>query len=135
MKDRQMAKSVFVGCKIPTGLLLQLRNADNVVVASVQLEGSAQKGTLVIPPPNALKEDGAGVTSVDGEFWEAWEKWARENNYAPYVKGFVFAADRQQDLKAAARERQSELTRLEGLDMEGSDPRTVEFKRNGLEKV
>lgn len=135
MKDRQMAKSVFVGCKIPTGLLLQLRNADNVVIASAQLDGAAQKGTLVTPAPNALKDDGASVTVVDGEFWEAWEKWAKENKYPPYMNGFVFAADRQQDVKATARERQSDLTRLEGLDMDGNDPRALEFKRGGLTKV
>ena len=103
-----MAKSVFVGCKIPTGMTLQLRNPDNSIAASVSLEGAMLKGTPDIPAPNALKEDGIGLTLVDADFWEAWEKWATENKFPPYINGFIFAADRQSDIKSEAREKQGE---------------------------
>lgn len=123
-----MSDSVFVACKIPSGLILQLRDPKhpNVVLESRTLEGSSSK----IEP--WVKPDGIGVTQVDAKFWTAFEDWARKNQYAPLVTGHVFAALTMEDLRAEAREKEKYLTKLEGLDIKGKDDRLGDVRAQGL---
>lgn len=129
-----MSRNVFVGCKIPTGLLLQLRDAEGRVTQEVAIMGAQRMGDPLQPAPNALKENGIGLTLVDAEFWAAWEAWAVANRYDPYIKGFVFAAEKEASVQAEAKEKAKEKTRLEGLDLDGDDPRTKEFKAAGIKE-
>jgi hypothetical protein len=130
-----MAKMIFVGCKIPSGILLQLRDEANpsVILQSQPLQGSA----MDMQP--FVREDGIGLTEVDSDFWDRWAAWALSNKYAPFVNGFIFAAAKQPDVRAEAKERIKELTKLEGLNVplkEGEivtpDPRLAYFKEVGL---
>ena len=102
------------------------------------------KGTPDIPAPNALQEGGVGLTmDVDGDFWDEWAKWAEANHYDPYVKGFVFAAERRVNVMAEAKEKINEMTNLEGLrlptrpsdDQRITDPRLAEVRGAGIEAV
>jgi hypothetical protein len=127
-----MAKTVvYVGCKIPTGLNIQLRDPNNpsIVLAGCMLAGSAMDMQPYVKP------DGIGLTPVDADLWEAWEKWAMESKFAPYMNGFVFAAERETNVRSEAREKISDKTQMEGLDVPlrpqdppSSDPRLAEFK-------
>lgn len=114
-----MAETVFVACKIPSGLILQLRDPEhpNVVLDSRALEGSSSK----IEP--WVKPDGIGITEVDGKFWTAFKDWAQKNKFAPLVSGHIFAANSRESLRAEARDKAKEATKLERLDVAGSDPR------------
>lgn len=127
-----MSRNIFVGCKIPTGLMLQLRNPEGQVIQEVALAGAMRQGDPLQPAPNTLKENGIGLTTVDADFWAEWEKWASANRFAPYINGFIFAAEKESSVVAEAKEKIKEKTRLEGLDFEGDDPRTAEFKKAGI---
>jgi hypothetical protein len=106
-----MVKTVIVGCKIPTGLTLQLRDERDahIVKAEVRLQG-----TMVDVAPYQ-RESAVGLTTIDGEFWEAWVAWATKNQYEPFVKGFIFASDKEVNVKAEAKEKVDEMTMLERL--------------------
>jgi hypothetical protein len=109
-----MSKTVMVGCKIPTGLLLQLRSPEDnhVVLAEKAIQGCA------VDMQPYVREDAIGLTEVDAEFWEAWSLWAQANKYAPYTKGFIFAAVKAADVRAEAKDRLKEKTGLEALNQD-----------------
>jgi hypothetical protein len=132
-----MSKTCIVACKIPSGLTIDLRHPDDPlkIVQKVSLEGYA------IDMKPFVKEDGVGLTVVDEDFWNAWEKWAMENNYAPYVAGLIFAAASDRNVKAEAKEKAKELSGLERLDMPSdprqtsNDPRLAEFRSASLTAI
>lgn len=133
-----MSKTVIVGCKIPTGLVLQLRDEANPsqVKAQVVLQGT------VIDMAPYVRENAVGITEVDADFWEAWENWAIRTEFAPYAKGFVFSASKAADIKAEAIEKANEFTRLERLqvplkdgDPVSRDPRLADLRNSGLTEI
>lgn len=133
-----MAKTVIVACKIPTGLILQLR--DETTPSMVRWQASL-KGSAIDMQPFVL-EDGVGLTEVDAAGWEEWAAWADKNRYAPYVKGLIFAAYKGADVKAQAREMSGVLSGLEGLnvplretDPVPAEPRLAEVRGAGLSAV
>lgn len=135
--EKTVKTSVLVGCKIPSGLVLQLREGERgeIVKAQHALKGSQMPHfSPMTPAPNTLKENGIGITSVPADFWEAWVAWAKQNKYAPYMEGFVFAADKQDELVANAKDF-SHASGMEGLrpDDKG-DIRAREFQAGGLTK-
>ncbi len=103
---------VVVGCKLPSGLRIQLRDNDGKV-HEVKLNGSAAPvaPTLARPMPAHRISSTFGMTTVDKEMWEAWV--AEHKSYPPLVKGFIFAAPRSDSADSKARERQAEKTGLE----------------------
>ncbi len=133
-----MAKTVIVASKLATPLLLQLRQEHPEPALRSVVKEVAIKGFKIDLPPYTL-ENGVGLTEVDAEFWEEWEKWALANQYAPYMNGMIFAASSAPSVKAEAKEKADEMSGLEGLKVplkEGeampSDPRLAEFGGAGL---
>ena len=130
--DKTVNSTVLVGCKIPSGLVLQLREGKDVKEQHALQGAQIPHTNPLLPPPNAQREHGIGVTSVPRAFWEAWEEWAKKNKYTPYMEGFVFAAASQPELIANAKDF-SHTSGLEGLrpDDKG-DIRTAEFRAAAL---
>lgn len=119
-------KTVIVGCRIPSGLMLQLRDQKNpqLVVAEVRVEGASQKDAPFHKPYHA------GFTEVASDHWSAWERWAKENKFQPFVEGAVFACPDRASAEAKAREMELERTLFEGLDVSENsrDPRMSQFR-------
>lgn len=125
-----MAGTVLVGCKIPSGLVLQLRNELGDVVKEQVLQGAQMAHlSVAVAAPNALREHGVGMTTVDKDLWDAWEEWAMKNRFEPYVQGFVFADAKRENVLSEAKDRVRDKSQLEGLAPgDASDPRVFEFR-------
>jgi len=133
-----MAKTVIVASKLATPLLLQLRQEHPDPALRSVVKEVAIKGFKTDIAPYTL-ENGVGLTDVDAEFWEMWEKWALANQFAPYMNGMIFAHTTGASVKAEAVEKAAEPSGFEGLRMplkEGEsvkpDPRLSEFGGTGL---
>ena len=123
-----MSKTLFVGCKIPSGMLLQLRDPQhpNVVLEERALEGSSS------PMQPYVKPQGLGITEVEESFWSAWSAWAKKEQYAPFVNGQIFAGATHAEVYAQAKDKIKLYTGLEALDVTGTDARLGEFRAAGL---
>lgn len=97
--------NVSVACKLPHGLILELPNAE-----PVRLNGANH--------PEAIA--GFGITAVDKDFFEAWK--TAHKDFAPLVKGLIFAQDRADSIRAEAKDKAALKTGLEGLDPEAPAP-------------
>lgn len=124
-------ETVVVGCKIPSGLCLQLRDRENpgIVIAEQKVKGSA------IDMKPYVREFGIGLTRVDKEFWDAWASWAKENKYKPFIEGHVFAHEDREYVEAEGEEKLKLKTSLEALDPnDKNDSRMNEFRAAKLNK-
>jgi len=97
---------VYVGCKLPNGLLLQVGNE------AVELAG-ANASEIV---------GGYGVTPVSRDFWEAWA--AEHRSYEPLKSGLLFMQDKQDDAKAQAKD-QKDVKGIEGVNADKPAPGAV----------
>ena len=126
-------KTVTVGCRLPAGLVLQLRDKtnQNIVLVAKPVIGCATKDAPFV------REFGAGFTEVDSDLWEAWSAWAAENKFEPFLQGVIFAAPTRERAQAMARERMLEQTLMEGLNVDDpkKDPRLAAFHGGGLAKL
>ena len=125
---------VYVGCKLPHGLTLELFHDD--VATREAAQKAAETGnfsTRLVPLPkakvtlkgaNAVRTDYSvrglsqpqfpfAVTEVSLDFWEQWLE--RHRDHPAITNGFIFIVDRERDAKAAAREREPEKTGLEPM--------------------
>lgn len=95
-------KTVWVGCKLPSGLILDVDGPGGQVDLEkrVVLNGtnSAMVGGIVDP-----NSGGYGLTEVDGEFFENWLQSHRD--YAPVKAGLIFQVANEGDAKKEARAR------------------------------
>jgi hypothetical protein len=124
-QDYNGPDGVWVGCKLPTGFVLELipenRDSRNPPPSGprVPLRGSSshiRKGTgsLVVCQGTHLY----GRTRVQREFWEAWHG---RNAASLMVKNdLIFAEDSQRDYNAHAADTLDSRTGIEGLN---SDPK------------
>lgn len=131
-----MSKQVTVACKIPNGILLQLRSADGrEVLGQARLKGSVDPGTIEHPGLNTPMTLGVGLTSVDADFWEAFESWAITNKYAPFINGYIFASDKRTSVEAEAKEREKEFNGFSGLQVKdpAKDARLADVRGARLE--
>lgn len=114
-----MTATVIVMCKLPTGLALDLE-PDNS--RKIVLNGANH--------PDAV--NGAGLTQVPADFWEAWS--TKFKGYEPLTTGKIWAADKEADAKAQAKELKDEKTGFEGLNadapMPGLEPTEEQKKEN-----
>lgn len=107
-------KIVFVGCKLPQGLVIE-HPAD-------------PKQRVVLKGVNKqhIVGSGYGVTEVDGDFWGEW--LAANKTFAPVVSGAIFAAPSAADVAALAADIKSLSTGFEPMRTDGKDPRAVGVK-------
>lgn len=108
------AKTVVVGCKLPTGVIIE-HPIDPL--QKVTLNG-ANKATII--------GSGYGTTEVNGEFWEVWAGCNKE--FAPFKNGAIFVAKTIGDVAAVAKELADESTGLEPMQTDGKDPRAGNVK-------
>lgn len=94
---------VFVGCKLPNGLLLQVGHE------AVEIAG-ANSSELV---------GGYGLTPVPKDFWEAWV--AEHRSYEPLRNDLIFVQGKKDDAKAQAKE-QAETKGIEGVNPDKPSP-------------
>lgn len=127
----QSSRTVLVGCRIPNGLQIQLRSEDGVnVLGEARLKGSVDPGTPDMPGINAPRSSGIGLTTVDADFWEAFVDWAEKNKYAPFVRGYIFAASKEENLLAEAKEKTADFNGFSGLNVKdpSKDERLAEVR-------
>ena len=94
-----MSETVFVGCKLPNGIVLELPKDPS---QKVEIGGL-----------NAIKIIGAPYcqTEVSKEFWDLW--LAGNKDFPPLVSGALFFAKNGQSVKSVAEENKDRKTGLE----------------------
>lgn len=108
-----MSKTIVIGCRIPTGIVLDLINASgHKVEVCLNGQNSAQEGSPII----LLSERDYGVTDVDAEFWEAWK--AKYAGFPPLENKAIFEAKDERDAKAIHKEVKGIKTGLEPAPQE-----------------
>lgn len=124
-----MSKSstVVIGCKHPTGLILEIGKlgekgyAKQVVAGANQ--GDFRADGLLLPRTIG----GFGRTPVSREFWDAWKSQNAANAEDWQARGFLFVADDPDLALAQANEKAASTTGFEPLrrDAKGEldDPR------------
>jgi hypothetical protein len=145
--EKTHSASVWVGCKLPNGLMLQLHqqgSIDRPVVGGgiktipvhmrvgemVRLRGSAIPFGAV---PRFTIEKGYALTEVKREFWE---KWAEQNKSMDLLKeGIVFVHSDKMDAEAEARDKGDDImSGLEPLNPNG-DPRVEKTRSPNLADI
>lgn len=137
---------VIVGCKLATGIWLELINIPENTSPSAQNWNPKPTGPRVkLAGANSAAETAAvggsiirvnprvftyGRTLVKRDFWEAWLARNRDMDFVK--KGFIFAETKDADFRAHAREGLSEKTGLEGLSPEGNDERMRKIQVPGM---
>lgn len=132
-------KVVWVGCKLPHGLILELFEPEpplpeNGIINPMNLRLRPRtRAKVTLRGANSVRNDMTlrglsqlqypfGITSVDAAFWEEWSRLHAD--YTPLVRGLIFVVDREKLFPAAARERADETTALEPLNpIAENDPR------------
>lgn len=91
--------TVTVGCKLPNGIHLDHQGK------RVTIKGA--NSSVVI--------GGHGLTEgVDKEFWDGW--LAEHQDYEPVKQGLIFAQNTTRNAEAEAKEKEGNLSGLEGVD-------------------
>lgn len=115
-----MTDTVIVACKLPHGIILEVGKE------KVELKGSMQLGRSQTPFYMAAQI--VGLTKVSKDFWEAWVKEHQE--FVPYQKGFIFAADKKKHVLDEAKEKETLRHGLEPIDS-GNMPKSLEQVKAG----
>lgn len=98
------AKTVFVGCRLPHGLIL-----DHPLDPSKKVELSGLNKATIIGATHA-------ITEVDGEFWDAWK--TVHADFPALKSGAIFEAKSAADVGAKAKEVAKEATGFEAMPQE-----------------
>ena len=99
-----MADTVTVGCKYPTGVLIQVGNMTHTINGSNSSEIFGGHG-ITDDVPKAL-----------------WDAWVAENkNHDLVTGGFIFAHEQRKEVKAEAKEKVANKTKAEGLEKPNGD--------------
>jgi hypothetical protein len=138
------AETVTVACKLPAGLIADIRAEPKVmhtsqgdhliagpVLASVTFTGSAAQrrleagGQVLGEAGNVV--GGYGITpNVDKQFWD---KWFEENkDYAPVAKGLIFALPSANAVRSEARDRAGVKNGMEPADRKDMAAAGVEVR-------
>jgi hypothetical protein len=114
-------KTLTIGCKMPSGLLLEMGDpANKDDYKSVQLNGANQgeyrgrneNGKIF----HSTTEQGFGLTKVDSEFWAAWCKRYTVNSKKWLRDGVLFVADSPDEARGKAADQAEVKTGFEQLD-------------------
>lgn len=99
-----MSDTVVIGCKYPTGVLLQ------VGTKTFSINGSNSSEIF----------GGHGITDdVPKDLWEAW--CAQNKQHDLLTKGYLFAHESRKDTKAEAKEKVTNKTKAEPLEKPKGD--------------
>lgn len=99
-----MSDTVVVGCKYPTGVLIQVGNVTH------KINGSNSSEIF----------GGHGITDdVPKQLWDAW--YAENKNHDLVLKGFIFAHEQRKEVKAQAKEKVANKTKAEALEKPKGD--------------
>lgn len=101
-----MSKTVTIGCRLPSGIVLDLEK-NGQVVQSVELAG--QRQTQQRSPIILLSADDYGVTEVEESFFEAWKAQVGKD-FAPLASGAIFEAKNASDAGAKAKDLKAKKT-------------------------
>lgn len=106
---------MFVACKHPNGLKLDLHDQDGKITDSVTLFG----GRLPvddngIPTQIRAVVGGYGFTEVKDEFWNEWSRTYKD--FEPLKRGMIFACGTLREAKHEAAVREGIVTGLEPVD-------------------
>lgn len=102
--------NITIGCRLPSGIILDLEKDGKVI--SVELAGqrqSQQRSPVIILTP-----DDYGLTEVDADFWEAWKKQVGPE-FAPLKNNSIFEAKNKTEAKAKAKDAKEQKTGLEAM--------------------
>ena len=109
-------ESVIIGCKLPHGLYLDLHDKNNNLTARVKLPGNA--GFTLPNKDRKFKNPdtvyGDTLTPVSKEHWDAWLKI--HHDHPSVLNGSIYAAAKQEDAKAKARNHEDENVGFDKLD-------------------
>lgn len=101
-----MSDTVVVGCKYPTGVLIQVGNTTHAIAGT-----SNQKALIV---------EGAAITfDVPKALWDAWR--IQNKNHDLVTKQFIFEDVKLSNVKAKAKEVKANKTKAEGLEKPNGD--------------
>ena len=99
-----MSETVVVGCKYPTGVLIQVGSTTH------KINGSNSSEIF----------GGHGITDdVPKALWDAWV--AENKNHDLVREGFIFANEQRKEVKAQAKEKVANETKAEGLEKPNGD--------------
>jgi hypothetical protein len=94
-----MTNTVTVGCKYPSGVLMQ--------VGSVEIKANGSNSSEIY--------GGHGITEdVPEDFWKAWLE--QNKNHSLVTGGFIFAHEKRSEVKAEAKEKSKNKTKAESLE-------------------
>lgn len=106
---------VTIGCRLPSGLILDLGDSSKTVV-----ELAGQRQAQARSPIVLLSEEDYGTTEVDQSFWEAF--CARVGpDFAPIKSGAIFVAKNEKEAKAINKDLKGKKTGHEPLPQEDKD--------------
>lgn len=116
-------KTLVIGCKLASGLLLELGNPqDREGYSSVKLNGANQgeyrgrneNGKIF----HSTTEQGFGLTKVDSDFWGKWCNRYKTNSARWLKEGVLFVSDsgNETEVKAQAADLSDVRTGFEQLD-------------------
>lgn len=105
-----MSKTTVIGCRLPSGLVLEIAGKGRVELAG---QRQAQERSPII----LLSSDDYGTTEVDADFWEAWKKQVGPS-FAPLASNAIFEVADEKSAKAKARELSREKTGFEAMSQE-----------------
>lgn len=104
-----MAEMIYVGCKMPNGVVLNLTSYEVINKEHGLIRRVGNEHPTVTLKGNAFKEgtpnlsiDGYVFTAVPKDFWDAW--LASHADSSLIKDGFIKPAKSQNDTKAVARE-------------------------------
>jgi hypothetical protein len=117
MSERKMLK---IGCKLPSGLRLEIGKPHDSNYRFVELKG-ANSGNYTGRPesgrifvPNTVH--GFGVTEVDSELWAEWKRTYKVNAARWEKEGVLFVVEDDASVKAAAADGANVKTGFEQLN-------------------
>lgn len=113
-------KTLTIGCKLPSGLRMELGSAHDANYKFVDLNGANQgeyrgrneNGKIF----HSTTEQGFGLTKVDSEFWEAWKKRYEVNSKRWIRDGVLFVADGTDEARGMAADQSEVTTGFEQID-------------------
>ena len=104
-------KSVFVGCRLPHGLIIE------------HPMDPTQKVTLKGANQATIVGSDYGVTEVDGDFFEQWI--AFNETFPAVTSGSIFVAKSFSDVTVAAKDVEKNETGFEPMSTDGKDKRAA----------
>jgi hypothetical protein len=113
-------KTLTIGCKLPSGLKLEIGKPHDPGYKSAELNGAnqgkytgrADSGRIFVP----TTEHGYGLTQIDSELWGEWKKRHKVNAEKWLRDGVLFVVEDKASAQAAAADGAEVVTGFEQLN-------------------